>query len=184
MFIYYGEVILKPLHKATANQSLEWTEECEAAFNEAKKILIQAPILHYPDFSEACKFVVTCDASGGGAGALVLTQIQNGEEKVMAYAGTSFNVAQLWYSPTDWELAAIRYAVNHFRLYLYGRNFLSQTDHEPLLYMYSMKKFDDCIHRTMKDLKIVHLVCLSTRHGKYSGRRLVTGQLLMGFSSR
>ena len=96
---------------------------------------------------------MTCDASGGGAGA-VLTQQQGAEEKVIAYAGTSFNEAQQKYSPTDRELAAIRFAVNHFKHYLYGHRFIIRTDHQPLLYLHRMKRFDNRLHRTMEDLNI------------------------------
>ena len=152
-FIHRAEVFLKPLHQATTGKSLVWTAECEEAFKKAKEILMQEPILHYPDFSENSTFMVTCDASGGGAGA-VLSQMQGEEERVIAYAGTSFNDAQLRYSPTDRELAAIRYAVNYFKPYLYGSHFIIRTDHQLLLYLYKMKRFDDRIHRTMEDLNI------------------------------
>ena len=154
-FLYRAEVFMKPLYAATVGKYLNWTGECENAFIHAKKALTEAPVLQYPDFGENCQFVVTCDASGCGAGA-VLTQLQGQEEKVIAYAGTSFNEAQLKYSPTDRELAAIRFAVNYFKSYLYGRKFTIRTDHQPLLYLYRMKRFDDRLHRTMEDLNIGH----------------------------
>ena len=154
-FLYRAEIIMKPLYGATAGKLLTWTPECEKAFTDAKNALTSAPILSYPDFDETCTFYVTCDASGSGAGA-VLSQLQGVDEKVIAYAGTSFNDAQLRYSPTDRELAAIRFAVNYFKPYLYGRHFVIRTDHEPLLYLYRMKRFDDRLHRTMEDLNIGH----------------------------
>ena len=154
-FLPKAEVLMKPLYRATSGteKNLSWSEECEEAFQSAKKALTESPILHYPDYSEGSTFYVTCDASGGGAGA-VLTQLQGTEEKVIAYAGTSFNEAQSKYSPTDRELAAIRFAVNHFKPYLYGRHFVIRTDHQPLVYLHRMKRFDDRLHRTMEDLNI------------------------------
>ena len=152
-FIHHSETIMKPLYRATAARKLVWSAECETAFGEVKKALTEAPVLSYPDFSEHCKFIVTCDASSTGSGA-VLSQLQSGDEKVLAYAGTSFNEAQTRYSTTDRELAAIRFAVNHFKPYLYGRRFVIRTDHEPLIYLYQMKRFDDRLHRTLEDLHI------------------------------
>ena len=152
-FLEGSHEVMRPLYKATSGKKLVWTEECEKAFVEAKRLLTNAPLLAYPDFSEDSKFIVTCDASGIGAGA-TLSQIQHGEEKIIAYAGTSFNEAQLRYSPTDRELAAIRYAVNHFKAFLYGRTYTIRTDHEPLVYLYHMRRYDDRLHRTMEDLNI------------------------------
>ena len=145
--------LMRPLYRATTGRKLIWTDECEETFTAAKQALVEAPILSYPDFSDDCKFVVTCDASAFGAGA-TLSQIQQGEEKVIAYAGTSFNEGQMRYSPTDRELAAIRFAVNHFKAFLYGRSYVIRTDHEPLIYLYHMKRYDDRLHRTMEDLNI------------------------------
>ena len=154
-FMDKSEIIMRPLYRATATKTLIWTSECEEAFEEAKKALVSAPVLVYPDFEGGGAFYITCDASGTGMGA-VLSQKQQGEERVIAYAGTSFNDAQKRYSATDRELAAIRFAVNHFKSYLYGRSFVVRTDHEPLLYLYHMKRFDDRLHRTMEDLNIGH----------------------------
>ena len=154
-FIPRAEILLKPLNEATSskNSKFQWTNDCEEAFKASKTALTNAPILAFPDFGEECMFYVTCDASGTGAGA-VLTQVQNGEERVIGYAGTSFNPAQLKYSTTDRELAAIRFAVNHFKPYLYGRRFVVRTDHEPLIYLHRMKRFDNRVHRTLEDLNI------------------------------
>ena len=73
-----------------------------------------APILAYADISETNSFIVTTDASATGVGA-VLSQIQVGVEQAIAYAGVSFNEAQKRYSATDKELAAIQFAVQHFK---------------------------------------------------------------------
>ena len=77
---------------------------------------------------------------------------QNDEEKAIAFAGVSFNETQKKYSATDKELAAIRFSVQHFKAYLYGRHFVIRTDHEPLVYLNHMKRVDDRLHRTLEDL--------------------------------
>ena len=154
-YLAHSSDMMRPLYRATSNKKLVWTKECEVAFGQAKQALLSAPILAYPDFSSDQTFIVTCDASALGAGA-TLSQVQSGEEKVIGYAGVSFNPAQCKYSPTDRELAAIRFAVVHFKPLLYGRKFIIRTDHEPLIYLYHMRRFDDRLHRTLEDLNIGH----------------------------
>ena len=154
-FIQDSEEIMKPLYRATSGKRLNWTEECQTAFEQVKDRLTKAPVLGYPNFESDEPFYVTTDASGVGAGA-VLSQFQRGEEKTLGYAGTAFNQAQLRYSPTDRELAAIRFAVNHFKPYLYGRRYVIRTDHQPLVYLHHMRRFDDRLHRTLEDLNIGH----------------------------
>ena len=81
---------LKPLYVATTGRTLTWTKECTKAFEWAKAALTEAPVLAYPIFDEGYEFIVTTDASATGAGA-VLSQVQNDEEKAIAFAGVSFN---------------------------------------------------------------------------------------------
>ncbi len=49
-----------------------WSEETEEAFQHLKSLLVEAPVLVFPDFSKS--FIITSDASGVGLGA-VLSQI-------------------------------------------------------------------------------------------------------------
>ena len=64
--------------------------------------------LTYPNYAEDAEpRMLSSDASRFGAGAC-LTQEQNGETRVIAYASTTFNKAQINYSTIEQELAAIR----------------------------------------------------------------------------
>ena len=129
-FLQNGVKHFAPLYAATSGKVVLWTKECTKAFEWVKAALTSAPILAYPDFSETNRFIETTDASATGDGA-VLSQIQAGVEQAIAYTGVFFNDAQKRYSATDKELAAIRFAVQHFKPYLHGRNFMIRTDHEP-----------------------------------------------------
>ena len=57
-------------------------------------------------------------------------------------------------SNTDRELAAIRFAVNRFRVYLYRRRYVIRTDHKPLIYLNHMKRVDDRLLRTVENLAV------------------------------
>ena len=63
------------------NQKFVWTDKCQSAFERLKEALVSAPVLAY--LSREGKFVLDTDASATAFGA-VLSQIQGGEEKVIA----------------------------------------------------------------------------------------------------
>lgn len=73
------------------------------------------------------EFVLDTDASNRAIGA-VLSQIQDGEEKVIGYFSHALGKAETNYCVIRKELLAIVEAVKHFHCYLYGRRFMTM-DH-------------------------------------------------------
>ena len=68
--------------------------------------MMSAPILAFPEFGrEAEQFILNADASGSGLGA-VLSQKQNGQERVIAYASRLLQPAETRYPVTKQELLA------------------------------------------------------------------------------
>ena len=70
----------------------------------------------------------------------VLSQIQNGKEKVIAYGSRSMNKAERNYCITDKELLAVRHFVEYFRQYPLGREFRVRSDHRALVWLFSLKE--------------------------------------------
>ncbi len=127
--------IAAPLNNLSRkNVNFNWTTECQNSFIQLKDALIHPPILQYPDFSPDNEFILRTDASGYAVGAV----LSNGNDKPVAYASRSLNVAEKRYSTIEKELTAIVFAVKHFRPYLFGRKFLILTDHRPLVYLFGM----------------------------------------------
>ena len=62
----------------------------------------------------------------------VLSQCQNGVERVIAYASRTFGKAQRNYCVTRKELLAVVTFMRQFKQYLYGRHFTVRTDHSAL----------------------------------------------------
>ena len=116
------------LTKKTANGFL-WTASCERAFETLKQRLTSPPILAYPKFD--CEFTLTTDASEVAMGA-VLSQVQDGKEKVVAYWSQQLDKSQRSYSTIEREALAVVAAVKEFYPYLYGFHFSIVTDHNPL----------------------------------------------------
>ena len=84
----------------------------------------------YPDPSR--QYILDTDASNEAAGA-VLSQMVEGEERVVAYYSKTFSPPQRNYCVTRREILAVVIATNHFRPYLYEQEFRLRTDHTLLL---------------------------------------------------
>lgn len=106
-------------------------------FELCKNLLINEPILQYPDFTQ--KFNLTTDASNFAIGA-VLSQGKIGSDLPIAYASRTLNTSETNYSTIEKELLAIVWAVKYFRPYLFGRKFTIVTDHKPLQWLFSLKE--------------------------------------------
>lgn len=114
----------------------KWTEAQQKSFDTLREALCKEPILEYPDFTKP--FNVTTDASNYAIGG-VLSQGEIGKDKPIAYASRTLNKHEINYSVIEKECLAIIYCVNHFRPYIYGRKFNLLTDHQPLVWLNSVK---------------------------------------------
>ena len=94
-FVRQFSEIAGPLHKLTEKSTtFKWTPECQTAFDELKDKLTSSPILSYPQAEG--QYILDTDASDKALGA-VLSQMQDGKEKVIAYMSTSLSRAEQRY---------------------------------------------------------------------------------------
>ena len=146
-YVYQFATIAKPLHQlAEKDRDFEWDDECEQAFQAIKEALCSAPILAFP--TENDPFVVDCDASNVGQGA-VLSQIQNGEEKVIGYFSRCFSRTERNYCVTRRELLAVINAIKNYHHFLYGNQFTVRTDHGSLRWLLNFKILDGQLARML-----------------------------------
>lgn len=73
------------------------------------------------------------DTSDRGIGA-VLIQEQDNSKMPIAYASRKLKCSELAYSTIEKECLAIVWAMQKYQRYLYGKEFVLQTDHQPLTY--------------------------------------------------
>ena len=133
-------VICAPLFRlCNRDVRFEWTGECQLAFDRLKRALTEAPVLTLPAFDDgAGDFILECDASGSGVGAVLLQMTSEGE-KVIAYGSKKLSKAQRNYSATKRELLACVEFVTHFKHYLIGKKFWLRTDHSSLQWLYNFR---------------------------------------------
>ena len=151
--------VAAPLNALT-NKGKEWmwTADCTHAFLELKKRLVSTPVLVMPQFTQ--EFILDTDASGEGLGA-VLSQVIEGEEKVVAYASKTLTRTERKYCATRREMLALVWATHHFRPYLYGHRFVLRTDHSALQWLHNFKEPEGQTARWLEQLaeynyRVVH----------------------------
>ena len=132
---------------------VQWTPEHSAVVSRLVDMLINPPILAYPDFH--LPFVLHTDASNEGLGA-VLYQEQDSKLRVIAYGSRSLTPAEKNYHlhSSKLEFLALKWAIcNKFRDYLYyAPTFTVYTDNNPLTYVLSTAKLNAVGHRWVGEL--------------------------------
>lgn len=129
------------------NVHFEWSEEQEKCFKNFKTILSKNPVLQY--YSANKQVILSVDASKDGLGAVLL---QDGAP--VAYASRALTSVQKHYAQIEKELLAICFGCERFREYLYGRQFIVETDHKPLLPIIK-KPLNDCPLRLQRLLLLL-----------------------------
>ena len=163
-----GHPTQKPVSKRKKKTSVpwEWGEAQQCAFNTLKEKLSSPPVLAYADFSKP--FVLHTDASSKGLGA-VLYQVQDGQEKVIAYASRGLRNSEKHYPAHKLEFLCLKWSVTEkFHDYLYGNQFDVFTDNNPLTYVLSSAKLDATGHRWLAALSSYDFK-LTYRSGRSNG---------------
>ena len=128
---------LTDLTKKGKPTRIVWSRECAEAMLTLKEHLTQEPVLTNPDFTK--QLTLQTDASDKGLGA-VLSQIdKTGNEKAVEFLSKKLLPREQAYSTIEKECLAIVWACKYLRHYLFGRNFIISTDHQPLTWLNRMK---------------------------------------------
>lgn len=131
--------LAKPLTKKLKKDQKINTDDKDYinAFEKLKQIIASDQVLSYPNFE--LPFILTTDASNFALGA-VLSQVQDGKERPIAFGSRTLNKAEENYSTTEKEALAISWAVEKYRPYLHGSKFVLVTDHKPLIFIKNATK--------------------------------------------
>ncbi len=151
--------------KGTAEEektALEITPQMKESFLTLKKALLTAPVLAYPQFHNPNPFILDTDWSRDcNAIGAVLSQVQDGQERVIMYGAKKLATSQKSYGSTKGEVCAVFHFFKAWSYYLRHRPFILRTDHQPLKYLKTMAPLDGHVERWLTamgdyDFEVVH----------------------------
>ena len=112
MFCPNLQRLLEPIYDLTRKgRHFIWGKEQQGAFEEIKRRVVKAPVLHMPN--EEGRFHLYSDTSKFAAGS-ALYQIQNRKPKLIAYASKRLPEAVRSYSITELELCGLAINIASF----------------------------------------------------------------------
>ncbi|XP_055585535.1 uncharacterized protein K02A2.6-like [Uranotaenia lowii] len=124
-----------PLRELTkVKEPFKWGSAEHESFEKLIGLIGQVKNLSH--FDPKLKTRVVADASPVGLGAILL-QFHEGTPKVVSYASKSLTDTEKRYAQTEKEALSLVWAVERFRIYLFGIRFELETDHKPLEAIFS-----------------------------------------------
>jgi hypothetical protein len=127
----YGS-IAAPLTAMLKKNSFFWSELAQEAFQALKIAVTQAPVLALPNFSRP--FLIECDASGIGIGAVLMQ-----DSRPIAFLSKALKGKALHMSTYEKELFAFVTSIQKWRPYLLGQSFVVRTDQQSLKFLLEQK---------------------------------------------
>lgn len=164
-FCWNLSVVIAPLtHLCSPNQPFVWTSDFQHAFDCAKSLLCNTPVLAAPDFTKPFKLKV--DASATGVGAVLLQDGADNISRPVSYFSVKFKHHQLNYSTTEKETLAMLLALQNFEVYVGSSTaaVVVYTDHNPLVFLNRMYNHNQ---RLMRWALLVQEFNLDIRHKKW-----------------
>ena len=157
-FVYKYAQKTKPLNKLISGENakkkhrkVDWTDECQEAFENLKDACTDTPILAYADYKKP--FRLNTDASEKELGAVLYQTQEDGTQRVIAYASRSLSKTERNYDAHKLEFLALKWSVTErFHEYLYGGKFDVYTDNNPLTYVLTTAKLDATSQRWIASL--------------------------------
>ena len=119
---HHTAIICEPLKNDT---DFQWMPSHETAFKKINRLICKEITLSY--FHPRAETHVEVDASRHGLGAVLL---QNG--RPISFASKSLSDCERRYANIEREILAVVFGCERFHTYVYGRQFIIQSDHKPL----------------------------------------------------
>ena len=136
---------LSELRRKVRNKQMQfiWTDQHEVEFKDLKKALLSSPCRGFPiynfDDPKISPLILSTDFSSHGLSA-ILSQIQFGQEKLIACSARKTTSIEQSYSSCKGELRAVLFGINKFDRFLAMSNFFFLiTDSMSLKFLVSMK---------------------------------------------
>ena len=119
------------LYKVSRSSIVEWTPELNLSFDKLKQQLLEPRIVRMPDPQR--DFILETNVSRIALGAVLKQKFDDtGHEHPVGFFSRSLSCSERNYVAYELEMYAMVRAVEHFRMFLFGKEFLLRTDHSAL----------------------------------------------------
>ena len=118
-----------------------WGEPQQSSFTKVKEALAESPVLALYDPN--LETILSADASSHGLGAVLLQRQKSGELQSMAYVARAMTPTERRYAQIEKEALAFTWACERLSDYLVGLQFHIETDHKPLVPLFSTKNLEE-----------------------------------------
>ena len=155
-FVPHFADISRPLTKLTRhNVVFEWTDQCSKAFNHLCELLMEYPILRYPDPTQG--YILYTDASGiEWSGVLTqehLDEKRKAKNHPICYVSGQFRGSQLNWAALTKEAYAIYMSVRRLSFYVMDVEVTIRSDHLPLKKFLNKKTMNSKVNNWAVELE-------------------------------
>ena len=125
----------RPLTRLTQHDSkFDWTPQCQKSFNHLRELLMEYPILRYPDPKKG--YTVFTDASGIGWSGVLTQEYPDEKGRIkhhpICYVSGQFRGSQLNWAALTKEAYAIYMSIRRLAFYVSDADVTIRSDHLPL----------------------------------------------------
>ncbi|UYV78302.1 K02A2.6-like, partial [Cordylochernes scorpioides] len=147
--------ITKPLNDLRKKDvSFIWGSPQKKAFEKVKDVLASDRVLANFDIvnrqKNCYKSMVSADASSYGLGAVLKQEHEANEWRPVAFASRTLTKTEQGYAQIEKEALSITWACERFKDFVVGKTFLIETDHKPLVPIFTTKDLNDLTPRLQR----------------------------------
>ena len=155
-FVPHFADISQPLTKLTHhNVVFEWTDQCSKAFNHLRELLMEYPILRYPDPKQG--YILYTDASGIGWSGVLTQEHMDDKSKAknhpICYMSGQFRGSQLNWAALTKEAYTIYMSVRRLSFYVTDIEVTIRSDHLPLKKFLNKKTMNSKVNNWAGELE-------------------------------
>ena len=111
----------------------KWTPEKQIAFETVREKLADTMHLVQPD--EILPYIIHTDTSSKAIGAVLMQKDLEGNFNMISTASRVMNSTERRYTTCEQELLAVVYALEKFRVYVYGNKMFVCTDYKTIIFL-------------------------------------------------
>jgi hypothetical protein len=131
--VNYAECVAPLLQLLRKNIPWSWSTEMQKAFETLQNKFANSIQLVQPD--EDLPYIINTDASARAIGAVLSQQNSEGITNIVSTASRVLTQTEQRYTTCEQELLGIVYALEKFRIYIYGHKVILYTDNKALTFL-------------------------------------------------